>query len=173
MCVHIYMYSCTPCFVSIARVPQGPRGTRLFITYVYQPNLSQSPGAHRVPGAIHWVFLFPQGRKDPGEPYSSSLVRISPTCLDPQGRLGLQGPYSGVFLCSPGAPRPQTEPYPSSLGRINPTCLDPQRPLGLQRPYIGRSLFRQGPWSSGARGLDPTIERPNVMLLAGSRALIH
>jgi hypothetical protein len=167
------MYSCTPVLSRSPGCPKGPGEPDCSSLMCISPTCLNPQGPIGFQGPYTGWFFVPQGRKDPGEPYSSSLARISPTCLDPQGRLGLQGPYSGVFLCSPGAPRPQTEPYPSSLGRINPTCLDPQRPLGLQRPYIGRSLFRQGPWSSGARGLDPTIERPNVMLLAGSRALIH
>ena len=97
------MYRCTP-FCLEPQEPQGPRGTLLVITSSYHPNLSRSPGAPRVPGTLHWGFLC-----SPGEPYSSSLVRITPTCLDPPGPLGFQGPYTGCFFVPLGPLGPRGE----------------------------------------------------------------
>jgi hypothetical protein len=99
----VYAYICIDVPL-LSRSPGAPRrrGTLLVITYSYHPNLSRSPGA------IHWrVALFLRGPKGPGEPYSSSLVRITPTCLDPQGPLGFQVPYTGDFFVPQGPQGPR------------------------------------------------------------------
>ena len=49
----------------------------------------------------------PGSPKGPGEPYSSSLIRITPTCLDPQGPLGFQGPFTGGFFVPQGPQGPR------------------------------------------------------------------
>jgi hypothetical protein len=95
----------------------------------------------------------PRSPKGAGEPYSSSLVRITPTCLDSQGPLGFQGPYTGGFFVPQGTQGPRgtllviTCSYHPHLSRSQ------GGPLGFHGPYTGGFFVPQGP-------LGPRGERP-------------
>jgi hypothetical protein len=81
--------------------------------------------------------------------YSSSLVRITPTCLDPQGDLQQMPPKLDVSLI-PRAPKGSGEPYLLVI-----TCshhLRLSRPPGALRhrgPKLDVSLFPRGPTGPG------------------------
>ena len=95
----------------------------------------------------------PRSPKGPGEPYSSSLIRITPTCLDPQGPHRVPGALHWGFLCSPGAPRGQGNPTRHHLFVSPPPVSIPRGPQGSRGPTLGISLFPRGP-------IGPRGERP-------------
>jgi hypothetical protein len=90
----------TGCFFD-PQGPQGLRGTLLVITCSHHPHLSRPPGALRHRGPKLDVSLFPRGPTGPGEPYSSALLRITPTCLDAQAA------YTGCFFVPQGPQGPR------------------------------------------------------------------